>query len=92
MDPRRTTCRSPAALLGRAVEQVGTGSGFQVARITFEILRPVPVAPLQVTAEVLRPGRSVVLSSASLSDDKGVVMGSDSDNDRTLLERSHSGA
>lgn len=64
----------PAALLGRAIERVVGRDDVQVARATFEILRPVPVAPLQVRAEIVRPGRSVILSSASLSDEKGVVM------------------
>ena len=64
----------PSALLGRAIERVVGRDDLQVVRMTIEILRAVPIAPLQVHAEVLRPGRSVVLSSASLSDDKGVVM------------------
>lgn len=64
----------PAALLGRAIERVVGRSDVQLARATFEILRPVPVAPLHVRAEVVRPGRSVILTSASLSDETGVVM------------------
>lgn len=64
----------PAALLGWAIERAVGRPDLQVARITCEILRPVPVAPLQLTAEVLRPGRSVTLASASLSDAKGEVM------------------
>lgn len=64
----------PAALLGRALERTIDRSEMQIARATFEILRPVPVAPLQVSAQVVRPGRSVVLASAALSDAKGVVM------------------
>jgi hypothetical protein len=46
----------------------------QVTRATFEILKPVPVAPLTVEAEVLRPGRSVTLTGATLSDQNGPVM------------------
>lgn len=64
----------PSALLGRAIERTVGRDDLQVARITLEILRPVPIAPLQVSAKVLRPGRSVVLSSAAISDDKGTVM------------------
>lgn len=64
----------PSALLGRAIERAVDRDDLQVARATFEILRPVPLSPLQVDTHVVRPGRSVVLSSASLSDDKGVVM------------------
>lgn len=64
----------PSALLGRAIERVVGREDMQVVRITMEILRAVPIAPLQLEAEVLRPGRSVILSSASLSDEKGPVM------------------
>ena len=37
-----------------------------VARITFELLRPVPLVPLQVSCSTLRPGRKVQLVGASL--------------------------
>ena len=55
----------PAALLGRAVERVGAGV---VGRFTLELLGPVPVGPLAVTASVLRPGRTVQLVGAELYD------------------------
>lgn len=64
----------PAALLGWAIERVVARPDLQVARITCEILRPVPVAPLRLTSEVIRPGRSVTLAAASLSDATGEVM------------------
>jgi Thioesterase-like superfamily len=64
----------PAALLGRAIERAVGRDDVQVVRATFEILRPVPLAPLSVHAEVVRPGRSVILTRASLSDEKGIVM------------------
>jgi hypothetical protein len=38
----------------------------QVGRVTVEILRPVPLQPLEVAARVARPGRSVELLEASL--------------------------
>ena len=56
----------PAALLGRAVEGHSDRSGLQVARVTFEILRAVPIAELEVTTRLLRGGRSVELVEASL--------------------------
>ncbi len=45
-----------------------------MGRITFEILRAVPIAPLRVEARVVRPGRSVELVEASLSDSEGEVI------------------
>lgn len=55
----------PAALLGRAVEAKAR-PGMQVARLTFDIARPVPIAVLQVTASVVREGRSVMVVQAAL--------------------------
>jgi hypothetical protein len=57
----------PSALMVRAMEQLPTSSPMMIARVTVEILGPVPVAELSVTAAVDRPGRSVELLSASLS-------------------------
>lgn len=57
----------PAALLGRAIERCGDNTDFHVARTTFEILRPVPLEPLTVSAQIVRPGRSVELLEGSLS-------------------------
>src|SRR5438046_1791967 len=42
----------PAALLGRAVEAAAR-PGMRVTRMTFDIARPVPIAPLTVTTRVL---------------------------------------
>jgi hypothetical protein len=59
----------PAALLGRAIEALDpVGPGTLVSRFVLEILRPVPVRPLDVTARVVRPGRRVQLSEALLRD------------------------
>jgi hypothetical protein len=71
-DPDSQHAGPPAALIGRAIEARGRGG--QVGRITFEILRPVPIAPLAVSVEVVRPGRTVELLAATLSDSEGEVM------------------
>ncbi len=65
----------PAALIVREVEDVPVeGPARQVGRITYEILRPIPIAPLRVAAEVVRAGRSVELVEATLSDERDVVV------------------
>jgi hypothetical protein len=65
---------APAALLARAVEATESDGPMQVARLTYELLRPVPLAPLRLTTEVVRPGRKVQLVQASLqTDDTEVV-------------------
>jgi len=63
-DPGAQHAGPPSALLGRAVEAEGT----LIGRITIEVLRPVPLAPLAVTSAVIRPGRNVELVEATLSE------------------------
>jgi hypothetical protein len=55
----------PAALLARSVEGLGAGV---IGRFTMELLGPVPVGPLEVSASVARPGRTVSLAHAELFD------------------------
>jgi hypothetical protein len=57
----------PAALLGRAIELCEPRPDLQVASIVFDILKPVPVAPIRVEARVARPGKSVELVEATMS-------------------------
>ena len=73
-DPGAQHAGPPAALLGRAVERCEPRPDMQVGRITFEILAPVPLAPLEANARIVRPGRSVELLEASLSGPDGEVM------------------
>jgi hypothetical protein len=56
----------PAALLARAAERHDGGDAMLAARLTVELLRPVPLAPLRVRAGFARPGRKVQLVAASL--------------------------
>jgi hypothetical protein len=65
-DPGAQHGGAPAALLGRAIEAVQPGAEMRVARVTLELLRPVPIAPLRVETEIVRPGRRVQLVAARL--------------------------
>jgi hypothetical protein len=56
----------PAALLARSVERFEDGRAMHVARLTVELLRPVPLVPLAVATRWTRPGRKVQLVAASL--------------------------
>ena len=60
-DPDFQHAGPPAALLGREVERLEEAEEFQVARISFEIMRAVPIVPLRVEMRVTRPGRRVQL-------------------------------
>jgi hypothetical protein len=80
-DPGAQHAGPPAALIGREIERLGEGriggpdgTPAEVARVTYEIMRPVPIAPLRVEAQVTRPGRSVEMVDASLSDAEGEVV------------------
>jgi acyl-coenzyme A thioesterase PaaI-like protein len=58
----------PSALLTRAVLRLGgLPEGALPARLSFDILSPVPVADLVLTARTLRPGRRVALAEATLA-------------------------
>ena len=65
-DPRALHGGAPAALLMREFERLPAADGLCLARVTYEFMRPVPVGPLDVHAEVVRPGRRVQLLEASI--------------------------
>jgi hypothetical protein len=65
-DPAAQHAGPPAALLGRALEACDPRPGTMIARVTFEILGPVPVEEVSVSARVARPGRTVELLEAVL--------------------------
>ncbi len=73
-DPAFQHAGPPAALLGRAVERCEPRDGFVLARTTFEILRAVPVAEVEVAVRVARPGRSVELLEGELTVEGEPVM------------------
>src|SRR6266545_5598257 len=56
----------PSALLARAFERLEPDPNQRLARLTVEILRPVPVRPVTVAARIVRPGRRVTLLEGSL--------------------------
>lgn len=72
--PEHQHAGPPCALLARAVERCGSGSEVRVGRITFEILRPVPITTLTAHAEIVRPGRQVDLVESELHDADGPVI------------------
>ncbi|HET6997072.1 MAG TPA: thioesterase family protein [Solirubrobacterales bacterium] len=70
-DPGAQHAGPPAALLGRELERLPDAEEFQIGRVTCEILRSVPIAPLRVSARVVRPGKRVQLLEAELRDESG---------------------
>jgi hypothetical protein len=63
----------PTALLARAMERL-VGDGALLARMTFDLVRPVPIAPLTARAEVVRAGAKVRRLQAALATADGTVV------------------
>lgn len=68
-DPRAQHGGPPSALLARAIERFEDGERMFTTRVTVELLRPVPLAPLALTVGFERPGKRVQLVRASLRAD-----------------------
>lgn len=80
-DPGAQHGGAPAALLMRAFERAGAdgggadgggADGLAIGRVTYELLRPVPLGELRVSAVVVRPGRRVQLLEGSIFAADGV--------------------
>ncbi len=65
-DPKAEHGGPPSALLGRAIERCHPRDEMIISRFTCEILGPVPVGEVIVSARVARPGRSVEMVEAVL--------------------------
>ena len=60
---------APSALFAHVCEQHDPGPAGFVARVTVELLRPVPIIPLTMRVRTIRPGRKVQWLEAALLDD-----------------------
>ncbi|MGO9248944.1 MAG: thioesterase family protein [Solirubrobacteraceae bacterium] len=76
-DPRALHGGAPAALIARAFERTTPGAELPIARLSFEFLRPIPFAELEVTTEIVRAGRRVQELTAELRTAPGVGAGGD---------------
>src|ERR1700737_4277235 len=74
-DPRMQHGSAPAALVVWAAEALPTPVPMQIARVTIDLMRPVPVAPLTIETEVLREGRKIQLCAIRLLAEGIVVVG-----------------
>ncbi len=66
---------APAALVVWAAEAIPTPVPMHIARVTIDLMRPVPVAPLTLETEVLREGRKIQLCAVRLRAGNTVVVG-----------------
>ena len=77
-DPAALHGGPPAGLVAGALETAiataDLGAEFFPARLTVELLKPVPMAPLTVATTIRRPGRRICLADAALSGPDGTVV------------------
>jgi hypothetical protein len=73
-DPGAQHAGPPAALLGREFDLLPEAEDFQVCRVTFEILRSIPIGPVETAARIVRPGRRVQMLEAELRVDGEPLM------------------
>ena len=62
----------PTALLARALENLVPGQ--RLARISVELMRPIPMRGFRVQAEARRPGRSVTFAEAEIFDEDRIYV------------------
>src|SRR5215204_1271987 len=65
-DPKLQHGAAPSSLICWAVERLPAPAPMRVARLTVDLMRPVPVAPLTIETEVLREGRKIQLVAVRL--------------------------
>ena len=73
-DPNAQHGGAPAALIGGELERFDSNPDLRIVRITFELLKPVPLGELYVHTEVARPGKRVQLLEASLRSPDGTEL------------------
>jgi hypothetical protein len=73
-DPRMQHGSAPAALVVWAAEALPTPVPMQIARVTIDLMRPVPVAPLSIETAVVREGRKIQLCAVRLLADGVAVV------------------
>jgi hypothetical protein len=59
---------APSALLAGILEHVDAGPPAFTARLTVDLMRPVPLTPLRVVSRVVRPGKKLQIVEAALLD------------------------
>jgi hypothetical protein len=65
-DPNAQIGGAAAGLLARAFELVPAPEGLLLARVTYDFIRPAPIGPVEVRADVVRSGRRVQLLEGAM--------------------------
>ncbi len=70
-DPNHQHGGAPAALLMRAFEALEPDPDLALVRVTYELIRPVPLGHLRVSVNIARPGRRVQLLEGTITTPEG---------------------
>ena len=73
-DPNAQHAGPPSALLARAFDLLDPVAEMRLARITLEVLRPVPIGPLTLEVRLVRPGKRVQYAEGALLDNDETVI------------------
>lgn len=73
-NPKLQHGAAPSSLICWAVERLPSPVPMRVARLTVDLMRPVPVAPLTIETEIVREGRKIQLVTVKLLADGAEVV------------------
>src|ERR1700749_5044117 len=73
-DPRVQHGSAPAGLAVWAAKTIPTPVPMRIARVSIDLMRPVPLKPLTLETEVLREGRKIQLCAVRLRADGVLVV------------------
>ena len=74
-DARMQHGSAPAALVVWAAEAIPAREPMRIARVTIDLMRPVPMAPLTIETEILREGRKIQLCAVRLLSENVLIVG-----------------
>jgi hypothetical protein len=73
-DPTMQHGSAPASLVVWAAEAIPTPTVMRIARVSIDLMRPVPLKPLTLETEILREGRKIQLCAVRLRADGVLVV------------------
>jgi hypothetical protein len=73
-DPGSCHGGAPAALLAAVLDGLPSPVPMHGVRLSFDLLRPVPLAPLTLTSRIVRDGKRVQLAEATLTAEDGTEL------------------
>jgi hypothetical protein len=73
-DPTMQHGSAPASLVVWAAEAIPTPVPMRIARVTIDLMRPVPLKPLTLETEIVREGRKIQLCAVRLRADGVIVV------------------